>query len=140
MGAWGHRAFQNDDAADWGASLKYRDGRQRISAAFAAVLKAEEDDEYLEAPVASQGIAAAEVVAALAGKPGGSLPPDISEWVAQNKLPNRSLIEVAKRVVSHVVENSELKDLWAGSDHAKSWHAELQSLLDRLNEAGLVDG
>jgi hypothetical protein len=142
MGAWGHRAFENDDAADWGASLEHRDGRQRISAAFAAVLKADEDDDYLDAPAASQAIAAAEVVAALAGKPSASLPSDVSEWIAANKLPNRGLIEVAKRVVSRVLDNSELKELWAegGADYAKSWQTELQDLLDRLNESDLTNG
>jgi hypothetical protein len=142
MGAWGHRSFENDDAADWGASLQHKDGRQRISAAFAAVLKADEDDEYLEAPAASQAVAAAEVVGALAGKPAANLPPDVVEWVARNKLPNRGLIEVAKRVVSRVLENSELKDLWAegGEDYAKPWQTELHGLLDRLDEAGRTTG
>jgi hypothetical protein len=142
MGAWGHRAFENDDAADWAASLKHRDGRQRISAAFAAVLKLEEDDGYLEAPDASAAVAAAEVVAALAGKPGASLRPDVAEWVAANKLPNRGLIEVAKRVVSRVLDNSELKELWAegGTDYAKPWQAELHDLMDRLDEAGRSNG
>jgi hypothetical protein len=142
MGAWGHRAFENEDAADWGGSLKYRDGRQCIAAVFTAVLKAEEDDDYLEAPAASQAVAAAEVVASLAGQPGANLPPDVSEWIAANKLPNSGLVEVAKRVVSRVLENSELKELWAegGTEYAKPWQTELQNLLDRLDEAGLTTG
>jgi hypothetical protein len=106
------------------------------------VLRADEDNVYLEAPAASQAIAAAEVVAALAGKPAPNLPPEVGEWVACNKLPNRGLIEVAKRVVSRVLENSELKELWAegGADYAKPWQTELQGLLDRLDEAGRTNG
>ncbi len=94
MGAWGHRPFQNDDAADWAASLQHRGGRESISAAFVPVLKADEEDKYLEAPAASQAIAAAEVVAALAGRPATDLPSDLGEWLSRNKLPNRGFIDL----------------------------------------------
>ncbi len=143
MGAWGHRAFENDDAVDWAASLQHRDGRQCISAGFTPVLQADEEDEYLEAPAASQAVAAAEVVAALAGRPGAHLPSDVCEWAFRNKLPNRGLIEVAKRVVSRVLERSELRDLWSEGDpeeFLKPWQRDLQDLLDRLDEAGRTNG
>lgn len=70
MGAWGMGAFENDDASDWLAAL---DGAvpQRLRLTFERVT-AIEPELYLEAPAASEAVAAAEVVTAMLGKPGPS--------------------------------------------------------------------
>jgi len=44
-------------------------------------------DEYLEAPTASCALAAAEVVAALAGRPRPALPEEVTAWVNRQSKP-----------------------------------------------------
>ena len=55
-----------------------------IAEAFEAVLEAA---DYIEAPDASAALAAAEVVAALLGRPAVELPDAVAAWVAGKKPP-----------------------------------------------------
>jgi hypothetical protein len=41
MGAWGHSAFENDDALDWVAELEEVENTSILIAAFDAVLEAQ---------------------------------------------------------------------------------------------------
>jgi hypothetical protein len=65
MGAWGFGSFDNDDAADWIFELEESSGVTALVSAFKAI----KPDRYLEAPECSVALAAAEVVAALRGRP-----------------------------------------------------------------------
>jgi hypothetical protein len=129
MGAWSHGSFDNDGALDWVGQLAGADNTEPITEAFAAVLGA---DDYLEAPVASMGIAAAEVVAALLGKPTAKLPHEIASWVVGKEPPKPGLVKKAQRAVKRILKDSELKDLWAGSEDSVKWQREVEALLQRL--------
>jgi hypothetical protein len=67
MGAWGVLAFDNDDAADWAYDFAEADDLSLVESAFDTVAEAE---DYLEAPEASNALAACEVLARLNGKAG----------------------------------------------------------------------
>ena len=54
MGAWGRGSFDNDDAADWVYEFE-RDGAAAVASALRQAAALGEDD-YLEAPEASQAI------------------------------------------------------------------------------------
>jgi hypothetical protein len=131
MGAWSHGSFDNDDALDWVGELQDADGIEPISDAFEAVLGV---DDYLEAPEASMGLAAAEVVAALLGKPAAKLPNEVVAWVVGKKPPKPTLVKKAQRVVKRILKDSELKELWAESEDSDKWQQEVQSLLNRLED------
>ena len=131
MGAWSHGSFDNDDALDWVGELQDADGIEPISDAFEAVLSAE---DYLEAPEASMGLAAAEVVAALLGKPAAQLPDEVVAWVAGKKPPKPTLVKKAHAVVKRILKDSELKELWAESEDSDKWQQEGESLLRRLED------
>jgi hypothetical protein len=131
MGAWAHGSFDNDDAMDWVGELEGVEGAAPISEAFETVLAA---DDYVEAPEASMGLAAAEVVAALLGKPAAALPAEVTAWVAGEKPPKAALVKKAQRVVERVLTDSELKDLWAESEDSAKWQQEVEGLLRRLSE------
>ena len=89
MGCWGVGNFENDDALDWLGDLQ--DG-----AGFGAVervLGARLNGACIEAPEASESLAASEVVAALLGRPSGDLPVEVARWVAENRGQNASALQ-----------------------------------------------
>lgn len=126
MGAWGPGSFDNDDALDWLDDLV--DG---ASDAIRAALEAT-DAEYLEAPDASSALAAAEVVAAAAGRPAADLPGEVSEWLEEHGTRQAAaLAPLARRAVERVRRDSELKELWEEGDPSE-WLAAVDGLLERL--------
>jgi hypothetical protein len=131
MGAWGVESFANDDALDWAAELEEADGHARMRAALEAVTEAE--GEYLEAPQCSAALAAAEVVAALRGRPAADLPENVAAWVAAHRgAADEGLADLARRAVESVEARSELRELWEESDDFAAWRADLAALRARL--------
>jgi hypothetical protein len=131
MGTWGYKSFENDYALDWVDELLENGGVEPITEALDAVLELE--DEQPEATGSSMAIAAAEVVAALAGKPATELPEDLNQWIANQKGGKPGLLKKAQRALKKVLQDSELKDLWAENDRFPLWQAEVDNLLTRLN-------
>ncbi len=132
MVAWAHGSFDNEDALDWVSELECAEDTEPISEAFDTVLEA---DDYLEVSEASMGIAAAEVVAALIGKPAVKLPDEVSSWLVGKKAPKPVLVKKARLVVKRILKDSELKELWAESEDLAKWQREVEGLLHRLSGA-----
>ncbi len=135
MGAWGVLAFDNDDANDWAYDLEEAGNLSLVESAFGTV---EEAEDYLEAPDASNALAACEVLARLNGKPGykNSYTEKVDEWVAAHpQTPSPALIERANAVIDRILgENSELKELWAESDENGTWLESVEDLRRRLRK------
>lgn len=131
MGTWGIDAFGNDDAMAWFAELE-AEGLPAAGAAVQAVLDLAPD--YLEAPICATALAAAEIIAALRGRPAAELPPDVSAWLARHAgtNPGDELTANAERAVDLVLAGSELSELWDESDEASAWRATVIDLLERL--------
>lgn len=131
MGAWGIGSFENDDALDWVAGLVDSDGPEVISEAFASVLV--NPGDYLEAPDCSIGLAAAEVVAALNGRPSADLPDEVKDWAGERLgMANPDLVSNARQVIAAVTMGSELKELWEESDDYAVWQECVADLSRRL--------
>ena len=89
--------------------------------------------DYLEAPESNAALAAAEVVAALLGKPSASLPDDAKECIGKlNLKPSEKLVAAARKAVKRVKTDSELKELWDESDDAVQWQTTVEDLAARL--------
>jgi hypothetical protein len=135
MGCWGFGNFENDDALDWLGDL--RDG-----AGFGAVdhtLRGGCNGAYIAAREASKSLAAAEVVAALQGRPAGDLPVEVARWVAENRGQDASgYRETALNQVRAILSgHSELRERWESNEaDFPFWKATLESLLARLETAG----
>src|SRR5215475_13195140 len=82
MEAWGAESFQNDDAADWLARLGAM-SPDDLTRVFSLVA---DNSGYVEATDASIAVAAAEVIAAVNGRPATGAPPEILEWTRKNHL------------------------------------------------------
>ncbi|WP_248741612.1 MULTISPECIES: DUF4259 domain-containing protein [unclassified Pseudomonas] len=121
MGTWSIHAFGNDEAADFAIELSESSNLDLIQSALEDVIAA---DEYLEAPEADRGIAAAAVLALLNGQEiPGALDEALSTWVkSQTTKPSSALLTKAQVVIERVLsENSELAELWIESDEYESW-------------------
>ena len=135
MGAWGVLAFDNDEANDWAYDLEGGDDLSLIESAFGAV---EEAEDYLEAPDASNALAACEVLARLNGKSGykNAYTEKVDEWVAAHpQTPSVALVDRANAVIDRILgDNSELKELWADTDENGTWLKSVEDLRQRLRK------
>jgi hypothetical protein len=134
MGAWSHESFGNDDACDWIADLREGTDLGPIDVVLDEVLAVGGD--YLEAPLASQAIAAAEVVARLQGHAGvrDAYSEALDEWVAGIKLlPSPQLASKARRALERILAApSELLELWEESGEPGEWRAAVEDLESRI--------
>jgi hypothetical protein len=134
MGAWGKGIYDNDDACDFVGEVVDSLDLSRINAAVNEVLNA---NQYLEAPLAAQGLVAADVVARLRGQWGdrNSYTGVIAQWAERAKVSaSDELLLRARQVVQRVrTEPSELLELWSDDPDPETWHATLDTLLQRLS-------
>lgn len=130
MGAWGIGSFDNDDALDWVIELEAADDSAILDAAFNTIL--DDTAQYLDAPDCCSAIAAAEVVAALLGKPDDALPEDVQVWVSARPAIDDTLTARARQALASILKVSELKELWEEVDEYDQWLAAVNGLIGRL--------
>lgn len=109
MGAWGSGHFQNDDAGDFVGGLVESPDWSIVDAAFDAVLLIGGD--YLEAPEASIGIAAADMD-----------PEDLSA-AGSLGVPSTNIVAKARAALLRIKKQSELGDLWEEAGAKDEWLA-----------------
>lgn len=132
MGAWGTGNFENDDAADWAADLE----EARTIQPVVGALQAASGEGHLEAPECCVALAAAEVVAALQGRPSPAMPKGVASWVGASRLQvNEDLLRLARLAVHRVATQSELLALWQEADEMEGWVATIRELESRLGPA-----
>ena len=106
-----------------------------IEAALQVAL--DEGDEYLDADLAMEAIAAVEVIAKRLGKGTQSdvYTEKVDQWLETiSEQPSDDLLSLAKRVLERIVaDDSELKELWLESDEYELWLGNIQQLKDALN-------
>jgi hypothetical protein len=134
MGAWGTGLFENDDALDFAGDVVERGGLALVENVLEELL--DMSDEYIEAPDAEQVLVAAEIVAALAGRPAAEYPDELAEWLdALDAVPDDALVDTARRAVQRVLTPpSELLELWeeAGEDDYAEWRVGVEAIAARL--------
>ena len=134
MGSWDVSSFGNDGASDWLDELLHAKGADRIFRALLAAGNIKAQD-YLQVPECECAIAAAELVAAGAGRPSPTLPPKASQWLQERSFTaGAEIVDLALRVVERVAKNSELKEVWDDTDSAQEWYGIIEDLQTRLRE------
>jgi hypothetical protein len=132
MGAWACDSFGNDDACDWTFGLKKVNDLSLVEATIDAVL----DAEYVEAPTASEGLAAIEVIARLQGNGGerNSYSEPVDQWVEKHKIQvPAALAKKAHLAIEQILsDKSELKELWKESNEYNEWLASVGELKMRV--------
>ena len=134
MGTWSHESFGNDTANDWAYELEDATDFSVIEAALQVAL--DEGDEYLDADLAMEAIAAIEVIAKRLGKGTQSdvYTEKVDQWLETiSEQPSDDVLSLAKRVLERIVaDDSELKELWLESDEYELWLGNIQQLKDAL--------
>ena len=138
MGAWGHGIFENDDALDWVDEFERVDQKlEFVEATLAFAIATSERGDYMDLPIGAHALAAAEVVAALRGRPSDSLPEYLKVWAGgQGGQPSEKLLEMSRQAIWAVTAESEVKELWeeGGTEAAAPWFAAVNDLSYRLAE------
>ncbi|SET35883.1 protein of unknown function [Hymenobacter actinosclerus] len=136
MGAWGYYNFDNDTAADFAEDFKAEPSAGVLEQVLAAVQQAA--DDYLDAEVASEALAAAEIVAAILGRPARNFPNDLLGIIPRLDLSHvEPLRKPAQQAVRAIIgPESELRELWEDSDEFENWEGLQRQLLKRLDKPG----
>ena len=150
MGAWEAGNFENDTAMDWIGDLRESGSASSVRTALMQVtaqstppqpsfvgrlLGRRPVEPYLEAPTASEALAAAEIVACWLGHPLPKLPDGVAEWAREHARDfSPEFVQLARQVVTIIKTKSELKDLWEEGDAkiASEWHTVIADLERRL--------
>jgi hypothetical protein len=134
MGAWGCGTFENDTACDFADTVAGENGLVVLEQALDRVLAT--GTNYLEAPDAEEGLAAADIVARLNGTASAqtSYTATIDAWVERSKLtPSKALIEKAQCSITRILtEPSELFELWQQSPDFEAWRRSVEEISKRL--------
>jgi Domain of unknown function (DUF4259) len=132
--AWGAGIFQDDLATDFAAQIVEGDGL--------AVLRRVFDDAgqargHLLYEPAVRTLIAAEVLAALGGRPTKALPPELQDWISgrQGEPIPEALWPLSRVAVERVKDDSEISELWARSTEFARWIGKVDDLLGRLDKA-----
>ncbi|QHS58272.1 DUF4259 domain-containing protein [Chitinophaga agri] len=130
MGTWGTRNFENDGSQDWVFEMMdNKDGGMVADTLQFSLNK----DGILDASECEDALAAAEVVAALAGKASEDFPEDPLENLdVLNLLATPALRKLAVAVVEKIRVSSEMKDLRTEEGQYESWDAVMADLVKRL--------
>jgi hypothetical protein len=128
---WGASSFDNGEAVEW----LYRLGEKaELGPVRRALARVDDDDEYLDETDCKLALAAAEVVAAMRGRPSGDLPGEVEAWARScGKKCSDRLLKLAMRVVNRIRTDSELRDIWVESGEEAAWFCEVDDLLVRLD-------
>ncbi|HVK51165.1 MAG TPA: DUF4259 domain-containing protein [Pseudoxanthomonas sp.] len=133
MGAWGLGSFDNDDAADYLASVTDSGDLSLLREAIDNVLTS---TEFVEAPDACRAIVAAEVLAAALGRPTAAAlqQETLKRWVAHIRPGvEPALAQHAHDALARILApNSELLELWEDTDDLSEWQATVTELMQQL--------
>lgn len=133
MGAWGLGSFDNDDAADFLADVTESGDLSLVREVLDNVLTS---TEYVEAPDASQAIAAAEILAFALGRPtlAAQREETLALWISRLRpVVEPELAAQARDALTRILApNSELRELWEESDEFLDWRAAVIELGQQL--------
>ena len=144
MGIFSIDGFGSDEALDWLQGLDPSAGAEPVVRALRVAV--ESPDPYLDTRRAQVALAAAELVAALHGRPHPSLPDPALRWLeAQTDPPlgadgskDLDALVLATRALDYVVTSSALAEIWSQQDDQSRWQGALDDLRMRLAAAGGV--
>jgi hypothetical protein len=130
MGAWSHEPFGNDTACDWAYGLDEQRDFSLVAKAIQAVL--DNGSDYLDSDLASEAIAATEVLAKALGRgtQTDSYTEEVDAWVKSIAAkPSQDLRTKANGALTRIMgPDSELRELWEESDDFGSWESSIKAL------------
>jgi len=133
MGCWAISSFGNDNAVDWLYGLTEQSDLSLVRETISQLLA---EGGYLDAPYATEALAAIEVVAAALGRPtdAARAEENLMEWLDRVKpSPDASLVSDAIRAIDRILASeSELRELWEETEDFSEWQADVTGLRTQL--------
>jgi hypothetical protein len=139
MGAWGEGAFDNDTAADWAEEFDGADLASGVRLIEDALGRAAGTpaDGYLDGDDGDQAVAAAELVAYIAGRPVDATAYNATAFGWADRVSpaiEPSLLDLALRALARVTgEGSESAELW--DEGPSTWRESVAQLTAKLQAA-----
>jgi hypothetical protein len=131
MGTWGTRNFENDGSQDWVFEMMENKDGGMVADTLQFTLNKESG---LDTSECEDALAAAEVVAALAGKASEDFPEDPLENLdSLDLLATPALRKLAVSVVEKIRTASEMKETLTDAGQLDSWDAVQADLIKRLS-------
>lgn len=131
MGSWGMGNFDNDTALNWVSDFVDSPKPGMVDEALRGMgdKKKQQDTAANE-----KALAAAEVVAAMNGKPSDEIPAELEDMLKNFTIkPNRELLTLARQSTLAVKTQSELRELWIETGDLEIWLEHIDDLLERLS-------
>jgi len=132
MGTWDTGIFDNDAACDWVCDLEEAEEDNFLDRTLDAAIRG----EMVRYPTYAEhsALAAAEIIAALLGRPCGALTETAEEWLANNpRPPSPELVEKALVAIDKVAADSPLaKSIRFEKSKKAAWEACIEDLKARL--------
>jgi hypothetical protein len=131
MGAWGTGPFDNDDAADFAATLDDLEPEDKPEAIREALTEAANETDYLERDAGGAAVAAAALVAAQ--QPDGDQVDSV--YGPKQTIPDlpEDLRPIAIQALTRVLaDDSELNELWSDSPDGEAWFTMITQLTEVL--------
>lgn len=140
MGAWDVGHFDNDSALDWVQDILEGNDLKQVKKLLSSIANPKgifgffkSKENYLDADQACYGLVAGEVIATIIGKPSDELPDDLMEWIQSNDFSvTKPEIDMARKAIVRIKEDSELRELWVESDEFEEWKQKVEDLERRL--------
>lgn len=136
MSAWGTKPFENHGAGDFEAELVH--GAPGDITLLRRTLQATAGASYIESDLGGAAVAAAAIVAWLAGVKHVEVPQRVHAWQAAGSTRGvRPLVPLALQALDAVTSNadhSELCDLWEATDDFNAWHESVSALRESLQK------
>ena len=137
MGTWAVDTFGNDTACDWAGQFARAGTLEDVPLKLAEVLSS---GDYLDADIATEALAACEVLARLQGRWGlrNAYSQDLDAWVLSHPIqPSADLIRKAVLAIDRILaEQSELAELWKDSPEGGAWRTSVEDLRRRVSGTG----
>lgn len=130
MGTWSHEPFGNDTAIDWAYELQDTQDFSLVEQAIQRVLDC--GPRYLDADLAVEAVAAAEIIAKALGRgtQSDAYTEEVDAWLKSiSAVPTSTLRSNAHQAMSRILgSDSELKELWEESEDLECWESSVRLL------------
>ncbi len=130
MGSWNNKPFGNDTALDWFYDLEQsKSPHEMILNTLNKVLQQNESDSSEE----EEAIAAVSIIASSAEEPIKGCSAEIKSWINISGFSATSeLKKLSVKALDHILNDSELHNLWEESDGLVAWEKQLIKLKNEL--------
>ena len=132
MGAWEITNFGNDTAMDWMYDFEKDPTITLLEETIDSVF----EDDYLDSDIASEALAALEIVAAALGRRAKDFPEDVTadQLAAIAVRITPPFIDDCKKTLDRIAdpEDNELYELWEEAGHAEDWLNIEKDLMARI--------